>query len=40
LAMAEHCQRFVIGREHALVRSLADFLGLAGKKWQPKMQRS
>lgn len=40
LALVDHCQRFVIGRDEALVRSLADFLGLAGKKWQPKLQRS
>lgn len=40
LALADHCQRFVIGREQALVRSLADHLSLASKKWQPKMQRS
>lgn len=40
LAIADHCQRFVIGREEALVRSLADRLHLANKKWQPKMQRT
>ncbi len=40
LAMADRCQRFVIGREEVLVRSLADSLGLANKKWQPKLQRS
>lgn len=39
LAIADHCQRFVIGREEALVRSLADRLCLAKKTWQPKMQR-
>jgi hypothetical protein len=39
LAVASRCQRFVIGREEALVRSLADRLGLASKQWQPKMQR-
>ncbi|MCE9659937.1 MAG: DUF4238 domain-containing protein [Burkholderiales bacterium] len=38
-AVADRCQRFVIGREEALVRSLADRLGLAEKEWQPKMQR-
>lgn len=38
LTLAEHWQRFVIGREAALIRSLADHLGLASKKWQPKMQ--
>lgn len=40
LALADRCQRFVIGREDVLVGSLARFLGLAGKKWMPKMQRS
>lgn len=40
LALADRCQRFVIGREDVLVGSLASFLGLAGKKWMPKMQRS
>lgn len=40
LAIADRCQRFVIGREEVLVRSLAGFLGLAKKKWQPKLQRS
>ena len=39
LAIADRCQRFVIGRDEALVRSLADHLCLAKKKWQPKMQR-
>jgi len=40
LALADRCQRFVIGREEALVRSLADHLCLANKKWQAKMQRT
>lgn len=40
LALADRCQRFVIGRDDALVGSLARFLGLANKKWIPKMQRS
>lgn len=40
LAIADRCQRFVIGREEALVRSLSDHLCLANKKWQPKMQRA
>ncbi len=40
LALADRCQRFVIGRYYALVRSLTDRLCLASKKWQPKMQRS
>jgi hypothetical protein len=38
LTLADDCQRFVIACEIELVRSLADHLGLAGKKWQPKMQ--
>lgn len=38
LALADRCQRFVIGREEALVRSLANGLGL-DKKWKSKMQR-
>lgn len=40
LAVADGCQRFVIGRDEALVSSIANFLGLSGKKWQPKMRRS
>ncbi|MEO8155140.1 MAG: DUF4238 domain-containing protein [Rhizobacter sp.] len=40
LDIADRCQRFVIGREEALVRSLSDRLGLADKVWQPKMQRA
>jgi hypothetical protein len=40
LAIADRCQRFVIGREEPLVRSLSDRLGLAKKEWQPKMQRA
>lgn len=40
LVLADRCQRFVIGREEALVRSLANHLGLASKKWEPKMQRT
>ena len=39
LSIAGHCQRFVVGRDEALVRSLTDHLCLASKKWQPKMQR-
>ena len=39
LALADRCQRFVIGRDEALVRSLANHLRLADKKWRPKMQR-
>jgi len=40
LAIADHCQRFVIGRDAALIRSLAKHLGLANKKWRPKIQRT
>ena len=40
LAVADRCQRFVIGREEALVRALSDRLGLAKKEWLPKMQRA
>lgn len=39
LALSNSCQRFVIGRDEALVQSLTDNLCLAKKKWQPKMQR-
>ena len=39
LALADRCQRFVIGREEALVKSLAERLALSEKEWQPKMQR-
>ncbi len=40
LCIADHCQRFVIGRDEQLVRSLTEKLGLADKKWQRKMQRT
>jgi hypothetical protein len=36
LHFAKHCQRFVVGRDEALVKSLAENLGLARTKWQPK----
>lgn len=39
LAMAAKCQRFVLGRDEALVRSLAQATSLARTKWQAKMQR-
>ena len=39
LAMVEKCKRFVVGRDEALVKSLAEEVGLAGRGWQPKMQR-
>lgn len=38
LHFARRCQRFVVGRDEALVKSLAEELGLAGKKWQPKFR--
>lgn len=37
-AMASKCQRFLVGRNEALVRSLAKAARLAKTKWQPKMQ--
>lgn len=40
LAAADRCQRFVIGRDRVLVRSLADRLRLNTRKWSPKMQMS
>lgn len=39
LVLADRCQRFVIGRDESLIRSLSDYLGLASKQWQAKMQR-
>lgn len=38
LHFARRCQRFVVGRDEALVKSLAQNLGLASKKWQPKFR--
>ena len=38
LSIAERCQRFVIGRDSALVGSLSQRLGLDNKQWAPKMQ--
>jgi len=38
LAMADRCQRFVIGRSETLVQNLADTVKLASKSWRPKMQ--
>jgi len=40
LGVASHCQRFVVGRDEALLRSLADHVGLAKTKWRPKMRSS
>jgi hypothetical protein len=39
LQMASKCQRFVIGRDEALLKSLAQAARLAETKWQPKMRR-
>lgn len=39
LAIAEHCQRFLIARDEELVLSIKNRLNLANRKWQPKMQR-
>lgn len=38
IGLAEHCQRFVIGRDPSLVASLSSHLGLAKTKWLPKMR--
>ena len=38
LAMAEKCKRFVVGRDVALVKSLAEKVGLARSSWRPKLQ--
>jgi len=35
---AKRCQRFVVGRDEALVKSLADEVGLAKSKWRPKFK--
>lgn len=40
LRIASQCQRFLIGRDEALVRSLAKATGLASNKWSPRMQPS
>lgn len=40
LGLTDNCQRFVIGRDVELVRSLANYHDLANKTWRPKMQRS
>ena len=36
LALGKRCQRFLVGRDEALVRSVAEKLGLAGEKWRSK----
>ncbi len=40
MAIADRCQRFVIGKDAALVRSLSKALNLGNKEWQPKMRRT
>jgi hypothetical protein len=40
LGLTDHCPQFVIGRDEELVRSLANYLGLAKKTWKPKMQKN
>lgn len=38
LEMASRCQRFIVGRDEALLRSLAQATCLATTKWKPKIQ--
>jgi hypothetical protein len=38
LALGERCQRFLVGRDQDLVKSLTDLLELADKTWQPKIR--
>lgn len=38
LMVAERCQRFLIGRDAALVGALARHLGLGKRQWRPKMR--
>ncbi|MEI7612175.1 MAG: DUF4238 domain-containing protein [Betaproteobacteria bacterium] len=38
LHFARRCQRFVVGRDEALIKSLTEELALASKKWQPKFR--
>lgn len=38
IGLAEHCQRFVIGRDESLVASLSGHLGLVKTQWQPKFR--
>lgn len=40
LHFARRCQRFVVGRDEALVKSLTQELRLASTKWQPKFRVS
>ena len=38
LALTPGCKRFLVGRDDALVRSLANDVGLARRQWRPKLQ--
>lgn len=38
LALTSGCKRFVVGRDGALVRSLANEVGLAERDWRPKFR--
>lgn len=38
LHFARRCQRFIVGRDEALLKSLVNELGLANKKWEPKFR--
>lgn len=40
LTVASRCQRFMVGRDGALVSSLSSRLGLASKNWSPFFQRT
>lgn len=39
-ALAVGCQRFVIGRDEALVKAVVTRAGVPGTKWKPRMQMS
>jgi hypothetical protein len=36
--LARRCQRFVVGRDAALLKSITDELGLAKTRWKPKFR--
>lgn len=38
--IAVHCQRFIMGRDEKLIRSLVDHVGLHKTTWQPKVRVS
>ena len=40
LVVADRCKQYLVGRDEELVHSLAKFLGLHKKQWQPKMRVS